>query len=97
MLKSKEFKFHLEDFLLFCTSKNLSKKILKSYDQTLNLFFYYIENGLDLDTPLDVKTPHLRQYIKYLQEREKYTVKTTNMDMNCPVSYKIFQNIFKVL
>jgi integrase/recombinase XerD len=84
MLKSKEYKFYLDDFMLYCTSKNLSPKTLKSYQQTLNLFFHYLENELGIDTPLEVRSSHLRQYIQYLQERGKYTVKTTNMDKNCP-------------
>lgn len=33
-----ELYFHIEDYLLFCKSKNLARKTLKSYEQSLKLF-----------------------------------------------------------
>jgi len=35
--------FHLESFMLYCSSKNLSKKTLASYEQTLKLFHTYLQ------------------------------------------------------
>lgn len=79
-----DFEFYFEDFMLFCTSKNLSPKTLKSYEQTLKLFQLYLQKEFGIDSPKDVRAFHIRHYIKYLQERGKYTVQTANRDINYP-------------
>lgn len=71
---SHEFDIHLDNFLLYCESKNLTRKTLKSYSQTLQLFFVYLEKECKIDEIDKVKTSHIRTYIKYLRERGKYTV-----------------------
>ena len=79
-----DFDFYFEDFMLFCTSKNLATKTLKSYDQTLKLFSLYLQKEFTINSPMDVRASHIRHYIKYLQERGKYTVQTANSDINFP-------------
>ena len=69
-----DFEFQIENFMLYCTSKNLSVKTLKSYEQTLKLFSAYIKNEFDISEVDKVKSAHIRHYIKYLRERGKYTV-----------------------
>ncbi|MGW6189370.1 tyrosine-type recombinase/integrase [Bacillus cereus] len=69
-----DFGFQIENFMLYCTSKNLSVKTLKSYEQTLKLFSAYIKNEFDISEVDKVKSAHIRHYIKYLRERGKYTV-----------------------
>ncbi|MGH0683009.1 tyrosine-type recombinase/integrase [Bacillus mycoides] len=69
-----DFAFQIENFMLYCTSKNLSVKTLKSYEQTLKLFSAYIKNEFDISEVDKVKSAHIRHYIKYLRERGKYTV-----------------------
>ncbi|MFT8314639.1 MAG: site-specific integrase [Clostridium sp.] len=32
----------LDEFMIYCESKNLSKKTMMSYEQTLRLFFNYL-------------------------------------------------------
>ncbi|MBU9724150.1 MULTISPECIES: tyrosine-type recombinase/integrase [Bacillaceae] len=64
----------LDSFLLYCDSKNLSRKTLASYQQTLQLFLLYLKNEHNLDDLSRVKTAHLRAYIKFLRERGKYSV-----------------------
>lgn len=66
-----EFEFQLENFMLYCTSRNLARKTLSSYEQTLKLFGIYIDEQFNIT---DATSGHIRQYIKYLQERGKYTV-----------------------
>lgn len=73
-MKMTELEFHLEHFLIFCQSKNLSPKTLSSYEQSLKLFLIYLHKEHDVEEPAKVKTGHIRQYIKYVQERGKYTV-----------------------
>lgn len=66
--------YHLENFMLYCDSKNLSRKTLASYEQTLKLFQVYLEKELKITDINKVKPVHIRQYVKYLRERGKYTV-----------------------
>jgi len=69
-----DFEFHVDNFMLYCESKNLSRKTLGSYEQTLRLFQFYLENEHDITDVKDVKSGHIRNYIKYLRERGKYSV-----------------------
>lgn len=39
-----DIEFQLENFMLNCSSKNLSRKILESYEQPLKLFIAYLKN-----------------------------------------------------
>lgn len=73
-MKISEIEFFLEDFLVFCQSKNLSPKTIVSYEQTLRLFIAYLKNEHDVEDVVSVKTGHIRQYIVFVQERGKYTV-----------------------
>ena len=73
-MKLTELEFFLEDFLIYCQSKNLSPKTLSSYEQSLKLFMLYLKNEHEIKGPKYVKAGHIRQYVKYVQERGKYTV-----------------------
>jgi integrase/recombinase XerD len=73
-MKLTELEFFLEDFLIYCQSKNLAPKTLSSYEQSLKLFIVYLKNEHEIDDPKYVKAGHIRQYVKYVQERGKYTV-----------------------
>ncbi|PEL63777.1 tyrosine-type recombinase/integrase [Bacillus wiedmannii] len=85
-MKLTELEFHLEDFLVYCQSKNLSRKTLSSYEQSLKLFILYLKNEYEIEDPNKVKTGHIRQYMKYVQERGKYTVvgNERSRKKNCP-------------
>lgn len=73
-LKLTELEFFLQDFLMYCQSKNLSIKTLSSYEQSLKLFILYLKVEHEIEEPEKVKPGHIRQYIKYCQDRGKYTV-----------------------
>lgn len=77
-----ELHLQLDSFLLYCDSKHLSKKTLKSYEQSLTLFLNYLKQELGVDDASKVKTSHIRHYIKYLRERGKYTVTTTEKSLS---------------
>ncbi|MDR4198287.1 tyrosine-type recombinase/integrase [Bacillus altitudinis] len=64
----------LDNFMLYCDSKNLAIKTKASYEQTLHLFLAYLREEHKIDEPKNIKTVHIRSYIKYLRERGKYTV-----------------------
>ncbi|KEO83275.1 site-specific integrase [Tumebacillus flagellatus] len=68
------FEFQIDNFMLYCSSKNLSKKTLASYEQALKLFAFYAQKEFDIVEVERVQTAHVRHYIKYLRERGKYTV-----------------------
>ncbi len=75
-MKLSNFELSIEDFLLFCLSKNLSKKTIRSYEQTLKLFAQYLKQEFQIEKVEDVSKSHIRFYIKNLQERGKYSVNT---------------------
>lgn len=60
--------------MLYCSSKNLSRKTLVSYEQTLKLFTLFLKQSFGIEDVKKVQSGHIRQYIKYLRERGKYTV-----------------------
>lgn len=68
------FEFQLDNFLLYCDSKNLSRKTLASYEQTLRLFQIYMKSEHKINDVKQVKSRHIRLYIRHLRERGKYTV-----------------------
>ena len=85
--------YDIDDFMNYCEVKNLSKKTISSYEQTLRLFAMYLKMEKGVKEAEAVKELHIREYIKYLQERGKYTVvanensKKTNFPEN-RVDYK---------
>jgi integrase/recombinase XerD len=70
----REFDYHLDNFMLYCTSKRLSPKTMRSYEQSLGLFLIYMEQEHGIDKIEKIKTLHIRNYISYLKDRGKYTV-----------------------
>lgn len=81
-----ELNYQIDSFMLFCDSKHLSRKTLSSYEQTLRLFAQYLENEFRINDASKVKSMHIRNYVKYLRERGKYTVvvNTLSKDVNHP-------------
>ncbi|GIQ65890.1 hypothetical protein PACILC2_44580 [Paenibacillus cisolokensis] len=69
-----DFEFQLDNFMLYCTSRNLAKKTLASYEQSLKLFGLYLQDTFQIEDARKVQSGHIRQYIRYLQERGKYSV-----------------------
>lgn len=66
--------YDVDDFICYCEAKNLSKKSYGSYEQTLRLLVQYLKNTYEITEAKQVREKHLREYIKYLQERGKYSV-----------------------
>lgn len=76
-----DIELHMDNFMLYCSSKSLSQKTLKSYEQTLRLFVQYMENEFQINEVSKIKSAHIRHYIKYLRERGKYTVVSNDASM----------------
>lgn len=68
--------YDIDDFMNYCEVKNLSKKTISSYEQTLRLFACYVKKEHKIGQADKVQEMHIREYIKYVQERGKYTVVT---------------------
>lgn len=66
--------YHIDDFISYCVEKGLSRKTYGSYEQTLILLARYLREEQGIDKVEEVKRDHIRDYIKYLRERGKYTV-----------------------
>lgn len=66
--------YHIDDFISYCVEKGLSRKTYGSYEQTLILLARYLREKQGIDKVEEVKREHIRDYIKYLRERGKYTV-----------------------
>lgn len=66
--------YDIDDFMNYCDVKQLSQKTLKSYEQTLRLFAIFLKTECKIGEAESVKEIHIREYIKRLQERGKYTV-----------------------
>lgn len=69
-----EIDLQIDDFMLDCNTRGLSKKTINSYKSTIRLLLKYLEHEWDIEDENEVKELHLKSYIKYLQERGKYTV-----------------------
>ncbi|MEC0089897.1 tyrosine-type recombinase/integrase [Paenibacillus macquariensis] len=78
-----DIEFQLDNFMLYCSSKNLSRKTLASYEQTLKLFVAYLKNEYQIEDIKKVQSGHIRHYIKYLRERGKYTVVNNEESKQC--------------
>ena len=68
-----ELYFHIEDYLLFCKSKNLARKTLKSYEQSLKLFERWAYDN-KIDNVDKITATVITKYIHSLQTRGKYEV-----------------------
>lgn len=85
--------YDIDDFMTYCEVKNLSKKTISSYEQTLRLFAIFLKNECKVKEAGEVKEIHIREYIKQLQERGKYTVvaNENTKKVNFPENRKDYQ------
>lgn len=47
--------YEVDDFMNYCDYKNLSKKSMKSYEQTLRLFIRYLKDECNITNTAQVK------------------------------------------
>lgn len=64
----------IDEFMIYCQSKNLSRKTMASYEQTLKLFARYLEDTKKITDATELKDKMFREYIISIQERGKYTI-----------------------
>ncbi|MFD2116045.1 hypothetical protein ACFSTH_04780 [Paenibacillus yanchengensis] len=56
------FEFQLDNFMLYCSSKNLSRKTLVIYEQMLRLIEMYLKDTFQIEDAKKVQSGHIRQY-----------------------------------
>ncbi|MGX5592187.1 hypothetical protein [Bacillus cereus] len=71
-MKLTKLEFYLEFFNLLSIQK--TRKTSPSYEQSLKLFILYLKSEYEIVDPSKVKAGQIRQYMKYIQGRAKYTV-----------------------
>lgn len=67
------FDFQLEEFMLFCRSRQLREKTMISYEQTLRLFERWCFEELKIERVDLITESVIRHYINDLMERGKYS------------------------
>ena len=67
------FEWQIDEFLIYCHSKQLRPKTTQSYEQALRLFARWCEEERHIEAVDKVKEADIRLYINDIQERGKYT------------------------
>ncbi|MBD7909741.1 tyrosine-type recombinase/integrase [Clostridium cibarium] len=63
----------LKEFILELQIKDYSKRTIKSYNNNNLLLFTFLFKEFDITQVEDVKPPHIKAYIKYLQHNKRKT------------------------
>ena len=80
--KKKEIGYYIQDFIEYCTYKDLSVKTIKSYYQTLTLFAKYLEEEKDITSVTDVNKEIVEEYISFTKDRGKYSYVADEKTLN---------------
>lgn len=80
------FEWQIDEFMVFCRSRQLREKTMNSYEQTLRLFERWCAEELNITTVDKVSESVIRRYILNLQERGKYSFYANDKakDINYP-------------
>ena len=68
-----EFDQHIDEYMIYCRSRQLRPKTMLSYERTLRLFERWCREEMDIDSLDDVTENVIRRYITDIQQRGKYT------------------------
>lgn len=101
-----QFDYDIDDFMSYCQCQNLRPKTMQVYEQTLRIFERYLVDVHHVGCAEDVKEGHIREYVKYLSERGKYTVVANEqsrkinlpqnrIDLNKPMSKTTINNYLR--
>lgn len=67
------FDYQIDEFMVYCRSKQLGEKTMSSYEQALRLFQRWCESEMNITKVDQVSESVMRRYINDLQERGKYS------------------------
>lgn len=79
MLKVSDLDYTIEEYLVAYDVKNLSRKTIKSYDQSLKLFAKYLLDNYNITSIKQIKKSYIESYISFTKEKGKYSF-VTNID-----------------
>ena len=70
---SKSISYWIEEYMVYCRSRQLREKTMNSYEQALRLFERWCQEQMNIDDVSKITDSMIRKYINDLQERGKYT------------------------
>ncbi|MDD6887873.1 MAG: tyrosine-type recombinase/integrase [bacterium] len=81
-----EMNWQIEEFMVYCRSRQLRAKTMASYEQTLRLFERWCMDVMHIHLVTEVTESVIRRYIADLQERGKYSyyADESKKEYNCP-------------
>ena len=83
------FDWQIDEFMVFCRSRQLREKTMDSYEQSLRLFQRWCEEQMNVFAVDKVTKSIIRRYINDLQERGKYLFYADDM-----IRFLIFSILF---
>lgn len=81
-MENLNFGFQLDEFMLFCRSRQLREKTMNSYEQTLRLFEKWCWERFQIENVDQITESVVRRYINDLMERGKYSFYTDDKRKN---------------
>jgi len=72
-MEDMSFDYQIDEFMVYCRSKQLREKTMSSYEQALRLFQRWCESEMNITKVDQVSESVMRRYINDLQERGKYS------------------------
>lgn len=93
-MKNLSFDYQVDEFMLFCRSRQLREKTMNSYEQTLRLFERWCNERLQIEMVDQITEGVIRRYINDLMERGKYSfyVNDKTKNINYPERRRDFRN-----
>lgn len=93
-MENLNFSFQLDEFMLFCRSRQLREKTMNSYEQTLRLFERWCWERFQIENVDQITESVVRRYINDLMERGKYSFYTDDKrkTINYPERRRDFRN-----
>jgi len=93
-MENLNFSFQLDEFMLFCRSRQLREKTMNSYEQTLRLFERWCWERFQIENVDQITESVVRRYINDLMERGKYSFYTDGKrkTINYPERRRDFRN-----
>ena len=88
-----DFEYLIDEYMVYCKSRQLREKTLISYEQALRLFERWCKEEMKIVDVLDITESVIRKYINDTQTRGKYTFYTNDdsRDINYPERRRDFQ------
>lgn len=71
--RNKNIDYAIDDFMIYCVNKDLTRKTIDNYEKSLRLFAKYVENTFNTMEVNKINEEMCRDYIKYTKDRGKYT------------------------